>query len=66
MSITLNWTTTVTRETAFENIEERYKIGTWLKDGVEKGAVEVLLDTDGVQTLSDDEIIEGLDRPWLT
>ena len=66
MSITLNWTTTITRDTAFENIEEQYKVGTWSKDGVEKGAIEVLLDTDGVQTLSDAEIIEGLAKPWLT
>lgn len=66
MSITLNWTTTVTRQTAFENIEEQYKIGTWLKEGVEQGVVEVLLNSDGAQTLSDEEIIQGLDRPWLT
>jgi len=66
MSITLNWTATVTRQTAFENIEEQYKTGTWLKEGVEQGVVEVLLDEEGSQTLSDAEIIEGLSKPWLT
>jgi len=66
MAITLNWTTTVTRQTAFENIEEQYKTGTWLKEGVEQGVVEVLLNSDGAQTLSDEKIIEGLDKPWLT
>ena len=66
MTITLNWTATVGRQTVFENVEEQYKTGVWLNNGVEQGTVEVLLDTGGVQTLSDDEIIEGLDRPWLT
>lgn len=62
--ITLNWTGTVTRENAFGN-EEHYKTGTWLKDGVEQGAIEILLQ-DGQQITSDTVIIESLDRPWLT
>lgn len=62
--ITLNWTGTVIREDAFEN-EEHYKTGTWLKDGVEQGVIEILLQ-DGEQITSDTIIIESLDRPWLT
>lgn len=65
MTITLNWTGTVGRQTAFENVEEQYKTGVWLNDGVEQGTVEVLLDEEGNQTLSDIEIIEGLAKPWL-
>lgn len=66
MTITLNWTATVGRQTVFENVEEQYKTGVWLNDGVEQGTVEVLLDEEGSQTLSDAEIIEGLAKPWLT
>lgn len=66
MTITLNWTATVGRQTVFENVEEHYKTGVWLNDGVEQGTVEVLLDEEGNQTLSDAEIIEGLAKPWLT
>ena len=66
MTITLNWTATVGRQTVFENVEEQYKTGVWLNNGVEQGTVEVLLDEEGSQTLSDAEIIEGLSKPWLT
>ena len=66
MAITLTWKGTVTRQTAFEDVEEQYKTGVWLKDGVEQGLVEVALDDSLEQTISDADIIQGLDKPWLT
>ena len=66
MTITLNWKGTAARQTAIENVEEQYKTGVWLKDGVEQGAVEVALDDSLEQIISDADIIQGLDKPWLT
>ena len=66
MAITITWKGTVTRQTAFEDVEEQYKTGVWLKDGVEQGLVEIALDDSLEQTISDADIIQGLDKPWLT
>ena len=57
MAVTIIWQSDIVTR----NSNERYKVGTWYEDGVERGTCEVPLNDDDTQKMSDSRIIQSLE-----
>lgn len=58
MAVTITWQDDIVTR----NSNEKYKVGAWYVDGVQQGTLEVPLNEDDTQKMSDSEIVLFLEN----